>query len=245
MTFTLLFYAYALFGAPWFRGSLRSAFETEEVCLLPGLILIFALVAETIALPEKFRAWHSNNGKETGIPLKLGSAICITHVILTYFLGIYILDAFGVMGGVAIKGTEARWMAITFILLFFREGYLLFATGSALRSKKPISKTVEIAAGVLLLCFQCIAYTAYWDVMMAIGPTTELHWAAWIVLGPALILVFYIVYLPIRMTDLLETYYIEGPAAGRRTTIQLLISGAILGFYPVFGPPLIALITGH
>ena len=119
MTFTLLFYAYALFGAPWFRGSLRSAFETEEVCLLPGLILIFALVAETIALPEKFRAWHSNNGKETGIPLKLGSAICITHVILTYFLGIYILDAFGVMGGVAIKGTEARWMAITFILLFF------------------------------------------------------------------------------------------------------------------------------
>jgi hypothetical protein len=131
------------------------------------------------------------------------------------------------------------------LLLFFREGYLLFATGSALRSKKPISKTVEIAAGVLLLCFQCIAYTAYWDVMMAIGPTTELHWAAWIVLGPALILVFYIVYLPIRMTDLLETYYIEGPATGRRTMIQLLISGAILGFYPVFGPPLIALITGN
>ena len=243
MIFTLLFYTYALFGAPWFRGSLRRAFETEEVCLWPGLILIFALVAETIALPEKFRSWHSNNEKETDIPLKLGSAICITHVILTYFLGIYILDSFGVMGGVKIEGAQSRWMAITFILLFFREGYLLFATGSALRSKKPISKIGKISAGVLLLCFQCIAYTAYWDVMMAIGPTTSMHWAMWLVLGPALILIFYIVYLPIRMTDLLETYYIEGPAAGRKTTIQLLISGAVLGIYPVIGPPLIALIS--
>ena len=244
MIFTLLFYAYALFGAPWFRGSLHRSFQTEEICWWPGLILIFALIAETIALPEKFRTWHSNDGKDTDIPLKLGSAICITHVILTYFLGIYILDAFGVMGGVEIAGGQARWMAMTFILLFFREGYLLFAAGAALRSKKPISKTGNISAGLLLLCFQCIAYTAYWDVMMAIGPTTNLHWAAWIVLGPALIMLFYIVYLPIRMTDLLGSYYIEGPAAGRRTTIQLLISGAVLGFYPVVGPPLSSLITG-
>ena len=206
--------------------------------------MIFALIAETIALPEKFRSWHSNDGKETDIPLKLGASICITHVILTYFLGIYILDAFGVMGGVKIAGGQARWMAMTFILLFFREGYLLFATGSALRSKKPISKTGKISAGFLILCFQCVAYTAYWDVMMAIGPSTDLHWAAWIVLGPALIMIFYIVYLPIRMTDILGSYYIEGPAAGRKTTIQLLISGAMLGFYPVVGPPLIALITG-
>ena len=245
MVFTLLFYAYALLGAPWFRGSLLRAFKTEKVCLLPGLILLFALVAETIALPGKFRAWHSDDSKGPGIPLKLGSAICITHVILTYFLGIYILDAFGVMGAVKIEGPQARWMAMTFILLFFREGYLLFAAGAALRSKKPISKTEEIAAGVLLLCFQCIAYTAYWDVMMAIGPVKGLHWAAWIVLGPALILLFYIVYLPIRMTDLLGAYYIDGPTAGRAITRRLLLSGAVLGFYPVAGPPLIALITGH
>ena len=245
MIYTLLFYAYALLGAPWFRGSLRRAFETEEICLWPGLILIFALMAETIALPIKFRAWHSDDGKDSGIPLKLGSAICITHVILTYFLGVYILDAFGVMGGVKIEGAASRWMAMMFILLFFREGYLFFAAGNALRSRKPVSKTMKIGSGILLLCFQGIAYTAYWDVMMAIGPVKEMHWALWLVLGPAIILIFYIVYLPIRMNDLLASYYIDGPAEGRRTTIRLLVSGALLGFYPIAGPPLIALITGH
>ena len=81
--------------------------------------------------------------------------------------------------------------------------------------------------------------------MMEISPTTSMHWAAWFVLGPALILIFYIVYLPIRMTDLLESYYIAGPSAGRRTTIQLLISGAVLGLYPVVGPHLITLIAGN
>ena len=50
MIFTLIFYAYALFGAPWFRDNLLGAFKTEETSLFPGLILIFALVAETIAL---------------------------------------------------------------------------------------------------------------------------------------------------------------------------------------------------
>lgn len=212
---------------------------------MPGLILIFALVAETIALPEKFHAWHSNDEKETNIPLKLGAAICITHVILTFFLGIYLLDAFGLMGRMEIEGGQARWMAITFILLFFREGYLLFATGSALRSNKSISKTGKISAEILLLCFQCIAYTAYWDVMMEIGPSTNLRVAAWIVLGPAFIMVFYIVYLPIRMTDILGSYYINGPAAGRKTTIRMIISGAVLGFYPLAGPQLISLITGN
>jgi hypothetical protein len=245
MIYTLLFYAYALLGAPWFRGSLRRAFETEQVCMWPGLILIFALLAETIALPLKFRVWHSDGGKECGLPLKLGSAICITHVILTYFLGIYILDAFGVMGGVKIEGGASRWMAMTFILLFFREGYLFFASSRASRSKKPIPKSAKIGCDILLLFFQCVAYTAYWDVMIAIAPVKGLHWASWFGLGPALILLFYIVYLPIRMTDLLGSYYLDGPAAGRGTTIRLLISGAVLGFYPVVGPPLIALIAGH
>jgi len=245
MIYTFLFYAYAILGAPWFRGSLRRAFETDEICLWPGLILILALVAETVALPIKFQEWHSGDGKDSGVPLKLGSSVCITHVILAYFLGVYILDSFGVMGGVKIEGAASLWMAMTFILLFFREGYLFFAAGKALRSRKSVSRPLEIGAGILLLGFQCIAYTAYWDVMMAIGPVKEMHWAAWLVLGPAIILIFYIVYLPIRMTALLASYYLDGPAAGRRTTIRFLISGAGLGFYPVAGPPIIALITGQ
>lgn len=65
---------------------------------------------------------------------------------------------------VEIEGWQTLWMAVTFIHLFFRKGYLLFVTGAAMRAEKPISKAGKISAGVLLLCFQCIAYTAYWDV---------------------------------------------------------------------------------
>ncbi len=243
--YQLLFYAYALLAAPWFAGNLRAAFENREVFLLPGLIILLALIAETVALPWAFRRWHSAAGGKSGIPLQLGAAICISHAILTYFLGIYLLDAFGVMGVGTAGDGQAFWMAATFILLFFRESYLFFATGVALRSVKPVSKGQDIAVGILLLFFRCVAYTSYWDVMMAVGPVRGMHSAVWIVLGPALVLIFYIIYLPIRMTDLLGAYYTEGAVAGRRETRRLLVSGAVLALYPVFGPGLIALVTGR
>ena len=237
----LLFYAYALLGAPWFGTKLRGAFETPEVRVLPGLILLFALVAETIALPWKFRGWPPADDKDSGVPLKLGAGICITHVILAYFLVIYLLDAFGAMGS---GKAQTGWMAAGLILIFFREGYLFFAASAARRSPQPLSGAKKFIAEVFLLCFQCIAYTAYWDVMMEIGAGPEMHWLGWIALSPALILLFYIVYLPIRMTDILGSYYTEGPSAGRKAARWMLLSGAGLALYPIAGPPLIAFLTG-
>ncbi len=237
----LLFYAYALLGAPWFGAELRGSFETPEVRVLPGMILLFALAAETIALPWKFRGWPPTGDKDSSPPLKLGAGICITHVILAYFLGIYVLDAFGVMGS---GRTQTGWMAAVLILLFFREGYLFFAAASARRSPRSLSGVKKFAAEVLLLCFRCVAYTAYWEVMMAIGEGPRMHWLGWLALSPALILLFYILYLPIRMTDILGSYYTEGSSAGRKEVRWLLLSGAGLALYPIAGTPLIAFVTG-
>lgn len=242
---SLLFYAYALLAAPWFGIKLRGALESGEAVILPGLLLLFALVGETVALPWKFRGWPADENKDSGVPLKLGAGICITHVILAYFLGIYLLDAFGFMGRETTGNQSSAWPAVTFILLFFREGYLFFAAAVARRQPKPVSRIQAISADILLLCFQCIAYTAYWDVMMAIGPVPGLTWIAWIVLSPALILLFYIVYLPIRMTDILGIYYTEGPSSGRRAAVGMVLSGAILGLYPIARPALITLLSGR
>jgi hypothetical protein len=65
-----------------------------------------------------------------------------------------------------------------------------------------------------------------------------------IALSPVIVLLFYLAYLPLRMTDILESYYLEGPENGRRKTRRLLLSGTALALYPLVRPALLALVTG-
>jgi len=153
--YNMLFYAYSFAAAPILAGAMQEAMETPQIRMLPALIILAALIAETVALPVKFAQWGKGiKADGTGIPLALGSAIAIFHVILSFFLTMYMLDAFGVeVSGNMETGQE--WMlgiAITVILV--REVYLFCITSSAMHNWKTPSRFSLTLSDLLLLAFQ-------------------------------------------------------------------------------------------
>jgi len=241
--YDILFYAYVLFVAPFLAGAIGEALKAPELRLVPGLIILGAVVCESIALPVRFAMWGSGRKDDThGVPLALGSTVSICHIILSYFLCMYMLDSFGVMGTEEMSVLQNWVLGTVMVLVFARETWLFIAAGMAMRAKKAPSRRQTIMSDILLLAFQCIAYTTYWDVMFGSEAVRGLHWVATVFLAGGLILVFYILYLPMRMADVLGTYYIEGPVAGRRAARIMFAGGAFLGAYPVLAGIALALL---
>ena len=235
--YSLLFYAYSILVAPFLAQSMQEALKTPEIILLPALFLLLALISETVALPYKFAQWRAARKSDNAdIPLALGSTIVIFHIILSFFLTMYMLDALGVVGNDKTENWQNWTLAITLAIIMAREVYLFCIASTALRNWNAPSRFTTTFSDILFLVFQCCAYTIYWETFLGADSVGKMHWVAMVFLAAGLVLVFYIMYLPLRMTDLLEAYYTEGIEAGRRTTRTILITGAILGVYPVIAP---------
>ncbi|OGV60268.1 MAG: hypothetical protein A2283_08905 [Lentisphaerae bacterium RIFOXYA12_FULL_48_11] len=234
--YSILFYAYSVFAAPFLAQSMQEALKTHSIILLPAFALLAALVAETIALPVKFAQWSNKKSDSTGIPLALGSTMAIFHVILSFFLTMYMLDALGVVGGENMENWQNWALGISVTLVMVREVYLFCIASSAMHNWKAPSRFTVTLSDLLLLIFQCCAYTIYWETFLGADSVEKMHWVAMLVLAAGLVLVFYFMYLPLRMFDIMESYYMEGNEAGRRATRTVFLTGAILGAYPVIAP---------
>jgi hypothetical protein len=228
---TAAFYAYAFLLAPKVTAMMTAALRSDTPMVWPGFLILAALVAETVALP-----WAvAETMPRTKIPLALGSCIGIAHVLLTYFLGFTMLDAWGVLGGEEMTNAKARWLGFASILLFFREGYLLFASGPVECAKRLMRPWKSRLGMLLMLAFQCIAYTVYWDALMPFGEMGDASVIEWIFVVPAVVLIFYIAYLPLRVTDLVSIYAESSGRDARRGMLWVLFTGAVLAVLPLLG----------
>ena len=79
-----------------------------------------------------------------------------------------------------------------------------------------------------------MAYTVWWEALLDLGEVAGAGWGMKLALMPFLGGLFVFLYLPLRLSFLLEEYYLQ-PAAGRKSRIWIeLAFGAVLGLYPVF-----------
>jgi len=233
-TASAVWYAYALLGADRVAAHLTGALAADESRPWAAGLLAGALAAETFGWAVRRRRWRARPeaADPAGCaPAAGGTALAAAHAVLAYMLGFLALDAMGWLGG-GVSGLEAvPALAVTSLVLFVREaamGGMLLHSSAPVR---PVPAWLDGLAETALLGFRCIAYTAYWQVMMAAA--VPAGWGLRLALAGPIVLVFFIVYLPLRLPDILDERGRGAPVPWKR----LALEGALLGLVPVvLGP---------
>ena len=233
---TLAFYLYAILAAPPLARALKSALADSQPHLLPGLLLLVVLLLEPFGLRWKFLFLRRRNADTGFVPqgsmLGVFSAATIGHMIVTVVVGMTMLDCWGVVGTDA--ETETTWLGAGVVALILKEFIELFVGGGQSVSREQPGHWKEHLADLFLLLYSCVAYTVWWEALLDLGEVAGAWWGMKLALMPFLGGLFVFLYLPLRLSFLLEEYYLQ-PAAGRKGRIWIeLAFGAALGLYPVF-----------
>ena len=234
----LVFFLYALFGAPILARALKEALQRSDPSPFPALILAALLILEPIGLRWKSlflrrRAAEAGHSPEGGLAAVFAAA-GIGHVIVGVFLGMMVLDAMG-PAGVGGGDPAPAWLAATVLLLLVRECWAFGATAGQRQSIEPPGHFKEWLADLILLLFSGVAYTAWWESLLDLEEVgaASLPWLGWAVLIPVLGGLYLVVYLPLRLSFLLEEHYLA-PRRGRRLRLFIeLAMGLALGMYPM------------
>ncbi len=233
---SLGFYLYALLAAPSLARALKAGLADPAPLWLPGGLLLAILMLEVPALRWKCRFLRRRNAEDgfqpEGEMFALFCAVTIGHMIVTLLAGMLALDCWGLVG----NGSEnlSAWGAVLFTALIFKEFAALFACAGQSVSPEPPGHPKETFADILLLAYGCVAYTAWWEVIVDMGEIAQSPLVERLAFLPVLALLFLFFYLPMRLPFLLEEHY-RRPARGRRARILIeLAGGLILGVYPAF-----------
>lgn len=231
---TLTFYAYALAVAPLVTPLLRAAVREQGTLPEAGWVIAAALFAETFAVWWLASSWRVRGGSPfaQGMSMRLGAGLVISHVLLAYFLLMGAMSMWGLMGDETGEGSSVL-APILFVAMFFRE--VVFWVGAAMRRtvvREPPAWRLLLARW-MMVAFQCIAFTVYWDAIIGFEGVSNIHPAAWLVLAPAIVLIFMMLYLPLCLPDLMEPCFrAENPGPEPGTGWRLIGSGACLALYP-------------
>ena len=233
---SLGFYLYALFAAPPLARALKAGLAEAETLLWPGLLLLAILLLEPFGLRWKLRFLRRRNADDGFVPqgsmLGIFSTACIGHMIVTVVVGLLILDCWGVVG--AGMETESKWLGVGVVALILKEFATFFACAGQSVSREAPGHWKEHVANLILLSFSCVAYTAWWGVLLDLGDVAAEGWGMKLVLVPLLSGLFLFFYLPLRLPFLLEEAYLQ-PAQGRKRRILVeLAIGVAFGLYPAF-----------
>lgn len=233
---SLGFYAYAFLLAPPLARALKAGLAAPDPLWAPGFLLLAVLLLEPVGLRWKLKFLRRRNADEEFTPegsmLGIFSAAGIAHVIVTMFVGMLMLDCWGVVGGRAEDASP--WWGAVIVGLILKEFVGLFASGGQSVSSEPPGHWKEHLADVFLLAYGCVAYTAWWGSLLDLGEIASEGWAMKVVLLPLLGAFFVFLYLALRLSFLLEEYYLR-PSRGRKTRIWTeLAIGIALGLFPAF-----------
>ena len=93
-----LFILYLFFLQEPVLVAAREVVKMKQPNLFLGVLLLLAIVCETIALPKKFGALqgHSSTTKHKNSVLGILMFVWLGHIIITIGLGMTVLDAFGI-----------------------------------------------------------------------------------------------------------------------------------------------------
>lgn len=234
---SLAFYLYAAGLAPPLARALRAGMADPEPLWLPGILVLAVLLAEPTGLFWKMRFLRRRNQDESFHPegpmLGLFSAVGIGHVLVTMFLGMLVLDAWGAMGA----GSEdsPAWAPVLLAGLVLKEFAGLFAAGGQGVSREPPGHWKEGVADLLLWAYGAVAYTAWFQVIVDMEEIGRAPLAHRLALLPVMGGVFLFFYLPMRLPFLLEEC-LQNPVRGRRMRIGMEMGiGVLLGLYPMLG----------
>lgn len=233
----LSFYLYALGLAPRLAEMLKGGLSSPEPQWLPGIILLGVVLLEPVGLHWKLRFLRRRNQENGFEPQGSMAGIFYTaaigHMILTLFLGMMALDAWGAVG----EGADdaSPWWGAVIVLLILKEfGELLLSAGSGLAREAP-GHWKEHLADLLLLAYGCTAYTAWWGVLIELDALVWTSWLEQVFLMPVFAGLFLFFYLPMRLVFLLDEHYLRS-VRGRKARVGVeLALGVFLGFYPTLG----------
>lgn len=229
----VFFYVYSLVAAPVLTPYLRAAVSAHGTVPFAGWAILTVLVLETPAMWWLSCLWRLEGGlpAASGMSMRLGSALVISHALLAYFMLFAAVDMLGLMGG---EGEQpSALMPVLFVALFFREIALWIGAAVKRNVRKPPAAVLVALGRFSILLFQCAAFTVYWNVVLHFEGLPNMPPWGWLILAPVVVLLFTIVYLPMRAAELLEPCFREGqpgPPAG--TGRRVVLSSAWLALYP-------------
>jgi hypothetical protein len=234
---SLAFYLYALLLAPPLARALKVALAGSEPVLWPGLLLLAVQILEPFGLHWKMRLLRRRNADSGFEPQNAMAgifyAVGIGHVIVTVFMGMLALDAWGVLG-VGADNVSGWWGAVI-IALVVKELVAFAAGGGQEVAREAPGHWKETAGDACLLCYGAVAYTAWWGALLDLGGMEWNSLGERLALMPVFAGIFLFFYLPMRLPFLLEEFYLR-QAAGRKARIWAELGiGAVLGLYPVLG----------
>ncbi len=229
-----IFYFYAVFIAPAVIPVLRNALKSHDTVPWAGWLIIAALILETAGIWWLSSLWRFRGGMPyaAGLPMRLGAGLVISHVLLSYFLLLFAMDMLGLMAG---KEKEPSAIAITLMVtMFFREFIFWFGAAAKRNVNKEPSQLKVMFGRFFLFLFRIVSFTVYWDTIIQIEGIKGVPILLWIVLGPAIVLIFMIIYLPMRAAELLELcFYRESPKMLAKMGWSIIMNASFLALYPI------------
>ena len=235
--YAVLFYAYAFLGAPAMARSLERVVHHDERHMGVGVHLALVMAVEIPALVLKTDGVMGRQKENPGTSSWTALFLCVfvAHYTVNIMLGMTVLQALGFSQ----KPQPSNGvMATVFFAVMIKEFFLLFVVGRRTVCPRFCSPKKEVAADVILLLFKCVAYTAYWDVILGVGPLDESRlWAVLLMFLP-FTLAFLIIYLPTRFMWILEELYVKPPAGRRRRILQEIAIATLLAFAPLLSSAL-------
>ncbi len=233
---SLGFYAYAFLLAPPLSRVLKAGLAAEEPMPWPGVLLLAVLLVEPVGLRWKLQFLRRRNAEEGFEPeggmMAVFSAAGIGHMLVTMFLGMTLLDCWGVVGAGS-EGASGWWGAVI-VGLILKEFAELLAGGGTSVSREAPGHGKERVADVFLLAYGCVAYTVWWEALIDLGAIAGAGGVEKLVLIPVLGGLFAFLYLPMRLPFLLDEHHLR-PARGRKGRLAAEWAwGVALGLYPVF-----------
>lgn len=234
--FNILFAIFALFLRKPFTNMLRNAMYGKETNYLLGIILLLAIVLETVAIAFKTKVLTIRMRIEQ--PEKAGTNLSCASIFILWIFHILVGEMVVLLASQALSGGDFESFSPFGIVMIFVEVIRnIFILGFMLRTipkekqKIPIAK--DFVADIFLFYFAITAYTATWGVIANMTVVAN-HIAMTIANTLAAVLIFLIFYIPLNMM-----YHFERRQYKQTKLQQALFFGSLLlvtfsAIYPLF-----------
>ncbi len=206
IVFNGFFLLYIVLIQPLILPALYGAINFEETYIVIGVLMLIAIVVETIGIYWKSKVIGSRKSPEAEFGW-LFMLVWMFHAVVSIIVYMWALETFGV----EITGDgQPHWSIYGCIFIVIKELAILFILIlSDTSKKKSMSTAKELVADFFLLFFACIAYTSTWEaVTNQPGMKLSEYGAGEAALYAGVAgLIFLIFFIPIRMVHVIEDLY--------------------------------------
>lgn len=227
--YSILFVVYALFGAPLLLQAFASTMENGRRNSSLSIILFAAMALGIAGIRWKNLA-ISARPKSAAQPSRRQTvflfSVWILHVTICIMLAMTALAGFG-----NAATDNSVWQGVTITAIVLIEFFVLYWIFAVHPHNQPRRNCTEQIADFCLFIFGCVVYTCYWDAL-GVQRLNDYTWIVFFCEIFASAVMFMIVYLPIKLPELMEEYH-AGETTGRRARMTgMLAMGLAVAILP-------------